>query len=60
MLPSVVEFDGVCLSVVDRAGRPWIAFPDLVRALYGIKGDDTSVTPFVNVERALRRVPNSG
>lgn len=56
MLPSVIEFDGVDLSIIDREGRPWLTFPDLVRALYGIKGDDTSVTPFANAERALRRV----
>jgi prophage antirepressor-like protein len=56
MLPAVIEFEGVNLSIIDREGRPWLTFPDLVRALYGIKGDDTSVTPFANAERPLLRV----
>lgn len=56
MLPSIIDFEGVTLSIIDREGRPWLTFPDLVRALYGLKGDDTSVTPFANAERALRRV----
>lgn len=56
MLPAILDFDGVSLSIIDRQGQPWVAFPDVIRALYGIKGGDSSVTPFANAERAMRRL----
>lgn len=51
-MPATIEFEGVEIRIVDRQGRPWITLDDLARALYGIKGGDTSVTPL----RAIRRL----
>jgi len=51
-MPATIDFEGVELRVIDRQGRPWITLDDLARALYDVKGGDTSVTPL----RAVRRI----
>ncbi|NUB24313.1 BRO-N domain-containing protein [Azospirillum brasilense] len=56
MLPSVIDFEGVALTIIDREGRPWLTQGDLARALYGIKGEDTLAPPFANAMRSLRRL----
>ena len=55
-MPATIEFEGVELRIIDRQGRPWVTQDDLVKALYGIKGEDTSVPPFGSAARAVRRL----
>jgi len=51
-MPATIEFEGVELRIIDRQGRPWVTQDDLARALYSVKGGDTSVSPL----RAVRRI----
>ena len=57
-LPTTLEFEGVDIRIIDRSGRPWITQTDLARALYGLKGGDTSVGTLAGPTRSVNRVFN--
>lgn len=59
-VPAILEFEGVEICILDRMGRPWITQTDLTRALYGLKGTNTSVGALAGDEIDSRTLKGGG
>jgi hypothetical protein len=57
-LPARLDFEGVEIRIIDCQGRPWVPQHDLTRALYGLKGGDTSVGALAGPSRSVNRLFN--
>jgi len=53
---NIVTFNSIEVKTQNFMGDISLTLDDLARCLYQIKGDDRSVTPFVNAKRALQRI----